>query len=125
MRLSDYFPERKAENAIELLKKQLAPNARVLRDGAWREIPARELVTGDIVHIRLGDIVTADALLGNGKYLLLDESALTGRSLPVEKKRAIRYTFRISCIRPGRDGCKGHHNRRKYLFLERLPGWSR
>jgi len=81
-----FFQERKAENAIELLKKQLAPNARVLRDGTWQEIPARELVPGDIVHIRLGDIVPADAILGNGKYLLLDESALTGESLPVEKK---------------------------------------
>jgi H+-transporting ATPase len=81
-----FFQERKAENAIELLKKRLAPNARVLRDGTWQEIPARELVPGDIVHIRLGDIVPADATLGTGKYLLLDESALTGESLPVEKK---------------------------------------
>jgi H+-transporting ATPase len=81
-----FFQERKAENAIELLKKQLAPNARVLRDGSWQEIPARELVPGDIVHIRLGDIVPADAVLGKGNYLLLDESALTGESLPVEKK---------------------------------------
>ena len=81
-----FFQERKAENAIELLKKQLAPNARVLRDGTWQEIAARELVPGDIIHIRLGDIVPADALLSKGKYLLVDESALTGESLPVEKK---------------------------------------
>jgi len=81
-----FLQERKAENAIELLKKQLAPSARVLRDGTWKEIPARELVPGDIVHIRLGDIVPADAVLGRGNYLLLDESALTGESLPVEKK---------------------------------------
>jgi len=81
-----FFQERKAENAIELLKKQLAPNARVLRDGTWQEIPARELVPGDTIHIRLGDIVPADAILGKGNYLLLDESALTGESLPVEKK---------------------------------------
>jgi H+-transporting ATPase len=81
-----FFQERKAENAIELLKKQLAPNARVCRDGTWQEIPARELVPGDLVHIRLGDIVPADAVLGTGKYLLVDESALTGESLPVEKK---------------------------------------
>jgi H+-transporting ATPase len=80
-----FFQERKAENAIELLKKRLAPNARVLRDGTWQEIPSRELVPGDIVHLRLGDIVPADAVLNNGKYLLLDESALTGESLPVEK----------------------------------------
>jgi H+-transporting ATPase len=81
-----FFQERKAENAIELLKKQLAPNARVLRDGTWQEIPARELVPGDTVHIRLGDIVPADCILGIGKYLLVDESALTGESLPIEKK---------------------------------------
>jgi len=81
-----FLQERKAENAIELLKKQLAPNARALRDGTWQEIPARELVPGDLVHIRLGDIVPADAVLGSGKYLLVDESALTGESLPVEKK---------------------------------------
>jgi len=81
-----FFQERKAENAIELLKKRLAPNARVLRDGTWREIPARELVPGDLIHIRLGDIVPADAELGTGSDLLLDESALTGESLPVEKK---------------------------------------
>ena len=81
-----FFQERKAENAIELLKQRLAPNARVLRDGVWTEIPARGLVPGDIVHIRLGDIVPADVRLTHGKYLLLDESALTGESLPVEKK---------------------------------------
>nr|WP_321353322.1 plasma-membrane proton-efflux P-type ATPase [uncultured Methanoregula sp.] len=81
-----FFQERKAENAIELLKKQLAPKARVLRDGTWQEIPARELVPGDLIHIRLGDIVPADAVLGKGNYLLVDESALTGESLPVEKR---------------------------------------
>ncbi len=81
-----FLQERKAENAIELLKKRLAPRARVLRDGTWQELPARELVPGDLVHIRLGDIVPADAVLSTGKYLLLDESALTGESLPVEKK---------------------------------------
>nr|WP_319376544.1 plasma-membrane proton-efflux P-type ATPase [uncultured Methanoregula sp.] len=81
-----FFQERKAENAIELLKKQLAPKARVLRDGTWQEIPARELVPGDLIHIRLGDIVPADAVLGKGNYLLIDESALTGESLPVEKR---------------------------------------
>lgn len=81
-----FFQERKAEDAIELLKQRLALNARVLRDSEWKEIPARELVPGDVVHIRLGDIVPADVRLTSGKYLLLDESALTGESLPAEKK---------------------------------------
>jgi H+-transporting ATPase len=80
-----FWQEGKADNAIELLKKRLAPKARVLRDGTWREIPSRELVPGDIVRVRLGDIVPADIKLLKGDYLLADESALTGESLPVEK----------------------------------------
>lgn len=80
-----FWQEHKADNAIELLKKRLAPTARVLRDGAWKEVPARELVPGDIVRVRLGDIVPADLKLIEGDYLQIDESALTGESLPVEK----------------------------------------
>ncbi len=80
-----FWQEHKADNSIELLKKRLAPKARVLRDKIWREIPSRELVPGDIVRVRLGDIVPADVKLMKGDYLLLDESALTGESLPVEK----------------------------------------
>jgi H+-transporting ATPase len=80
-----FWQERKADNAIELLKKRLAPKARVLRDGKWSEIPSKELVPGDVVRVRLGDIVPADVKLMKGDYLLADESALTGESLPVEK----------------------------------------
>lgn len=80
-----FWQEHKADNAIELLKKRLAPKARVLRDGTWREIPSRELVPGDVVRVRLGDIVPADVKLMKGDYLLLDESAITGESLPMEK----------------------------------------
>jgi H+-transporting ATPase len=80
-----FWQENKADNAIELLRKRLAPNARVLRDGVWKEIPSKELVPGDLVRIRLGDIVPADVKLAKGDYLLMDESALTGESLPVEK----------------------------------------
>ncbi len=80
-----FWQERKADNAIELLKKRLSPKARVLRDGIWHEIPSKELVPGDIVRVRLGDIVPADVKLMKGPYLLADESALTGESLPVEK----------------------------------------
>ncbi len=72
-----FWQEHKADNAIELLKKRLAPKARVLRDGKWSEIPSKQLVPGDIVRIRLGDIVPADVKLMKGDYLLADESALT------------------------------------------------
>ncbi|MGZ4948818.1 MAG: plasma-membrane proton-efflux P-type ATPase [Halobacteriota archaeon] len=80
-----FWEENKAANAIGLLKRKLAVNARVLRDGAWATVPARQLVPGDIVRVRLGDVVPADVKLTKGDYLLLDESALTGESLPVEK----------------------------------------
>jgi len=79
------WQEHKAGNAIELLKQRLAINARVLREGKWQEIPAGELVPGDIARLRLGDIIPADVKLIDGDYLLTDESALTGESLPVEK----------------------------------------
>ncbi len=82
------WQERKAGNAIELLKQRLALKARVLRNGKWQETQAEKLVPGDIVRLRLGDIIPADVKLIDGDYLLADESALTGESLPVEKHRS-------------------------------------
>ncbi len=83
-----FWEEFSADNAIAALKKNLALKARVLRDGNWREIDARELVPGDIVELRLGNIVPADVKLLTGDYLSIDQSALTGESLPVDKKPA-------------------------------------
>jgi len=80
-----FWQEHKAGNAIELLKQRLAIKARVLRDGKWQEMPAGELVPGDIARLRLGDIIPADVKLIDGDYILTDESALTGESLPIEK----------------------------------------
>jgi H+-transporting ATPase len=77
--------EHSADNAIELLKEKLALRARVLRDGKWADLPAGELVPGDVIRVRLGDILPADVKLLDGDYLQIDESALTGESLPVEK----------------------------------------
>jgi len=81
-----FLQEHKADNAIELLKKKLALKARVLRAGKWSIIEARELVPGDIVRSRLGEVAPADIKLLKGQYLQVDQSALTGESLPVEKK---------------------------------------
>ena len=81
----DYWQESKAGNAIEALKARLAPKARVLRDGAWTDVPARDVVPGDVVALKLGDITPADIRLAKGEYLSADESALTGESLPVDK----------------------------------------
>jgi len=81
-----FWEEFQAGNAIEALKKQLALEARVRRDGRWKNIPARELVPGDIIRLRLGDIIPADAKLLEGDPIEVDQSTLTGESLPVECK---------------------------------------
>ncbi|MEA1951363.1 MAG: plasma-membrane proton-efflux P-type ATPase, partial [Planctomycetota bacterium] len=80
-----FWEEFKASNALDALKSQLALKARVLRDGAWSEVEASGLVPGDIIRIRLGDIIPADVKLIEGQYLSIDQSALTGESLPVSK----------------------------------------
>ncbi len=81
-----FWQEFKADNAIALLKQRLALKARVKRDGTWKDIEARFLVPGDLVLIKLGNIVPADLKLTEGAYLSVDQSALTGESLPVDKK---------------------------------------
>jgi len=84
--LISFWHNNKASNAIEMLKKKLSPQARVQRDGEWKIIPSRELVTGDLIRLRLGDIVPADVKIIEGDYLECDESALTGESMSVNKK---------------------------------------
>jgi H+-transporting ATPase len=78
-----FLHSRSSERAVELLKKKLSVRVSALRDGEWREVDARELVPGDIIFLRLGSIVPADAKIISGN-LLVDQSALTGESLPVE-----------------------------------------
>jgi H+-transporting ATPase len=80
-----FWQEFKADNAIEALKRNLALRSRVLRDGQWQDVEAKTLVPGDIVMVRLGNIVPADLKLLEGEYLSVDQSALTGESLPVDK----------------------------------------
>jgi H+-transporting ATPase len=81
-----FWEEYQAGNTIEALKKQLALHARVKRDGEWAPLSARELVPGDIVRLRLGDIVPADVRLLEGDPVEVDQSALTGESLPVTRE---------------------------------------
>jgi H+-transporting ATPase len=81
-----FWQEFKADNAIALLKQRLALKARVKRDGTWKDVEARLLVPGDLILIKLGNIVPADVKLVEGAYLSVDQSALTGESLPVDKK---------------------------------------
>ena len=68
------------------MKKKLALRARVKRDGKWNSLPARELVPGDLIRLRIGEIVPADAKLAGEDSLEVDQSALTGESLPVTRE---------------------------------------
>ena len=82
----DFFQEHRALNALKALKQRLVKEVTVKREGEFRRIPVRELVPGDIVKLRIGDIVPADVQLLEGDYLLIDQAALTGESLPASKK---------------------------------------
>jgi len=78
--------EHQAGSAIAALKEKLAVQANVKRGGKWSTILARELVPGDIIRLRIGNIIPADAKLLDGDPVQVDQSALTGESLPVERK---------------------------------------
>ena len=81
-----FWEEHQAGNEIAALRAKLATKARVLRDGKWATPVARELVPGDVIRLRLGDVVPADARLLAGDPVQVDQSALTGESLPVTRK---------------------------------------
>jgi H+-transporting ATPase len=95
-----FWEEYQAGNAIAALKAKLSVQARVRRDVKWSKIPARELVPGDVVRLRIGDIVPADARLLEGDSVAVDQSALTGESLPVTRK-AHEEVYSGSIIKQG------------------------
>lgn len=95
-----FWEEFQAGNAIAALKARLAVKARVHRGGRWTTVPARELVPGDIIRLRLGDIVPADARLLKGEPVEVDQSALTGESLPVTRESR-QTIYSGSIIRQG------------------------
>ena len=78
-----FVQENRANNARPLLKERLAIQARVFRDQTWQQVAVQELVPGDVVHLRMGNITPADIRLLDGR-LLLDQSVLIGESLPIE-----------------------------------------
>jgi len=81
-----FWEEFQANNTIQALKANLAIKARVFRDNTWQAINARELVPGDYIRVRIGDIIPADAEIKEGDPVQIDQSALTGESLPADKK---------------------------------------
>ena len=98
-----YIQSRGSQRALEALKKKLAVNANILRDGKWATRQARAIVPGDIISVGLGDIIPADAKLISGE-LSIDQSILTGESLPVDARpSAILYSGSI--VRRGEARC--------------------
>lgn len=95
-----FWEEHQAGNEIAALKATLALHARVRRDARWRTVPSRELVPGDLIRIRMGDIMPADATVLSPDALELDQSALTGESLPVPRTRG-EVVYSGSIIRQG------------------------
>jgi H+-transporting ATPase len=78
-----FIQENRAQGALALLRKQLNVQARVRRDGQWQLVPAQNLVPGDLIHLRMGDLIPADIRLVDG-HIQIDQSTLTGESIPVE-----------------------------------------
>jgi len=91
-----FWQEHQAANALDAPKERFGGTSQVLRDGKWGAIAAKTLVPGDVVRIRLGDVVPADLRLFEGDYVDADQSALTGESLPLPRGLGAR------CI-PGRS----------------------
>ena len=94
-----FFQEGRAQATLAALKSRLALNASVRRDGAWALVPARGLVPGDLVKLSLGAVVAADVTLVEGS-VLLDQSMLTGESIPIEAGPGVR-TFAGALVRRG------------------------
>jgi magnesium-transporting ATPase (P-type) len=83
-----FYEERGAGNAVKALMDSLAPKAKVKRDGSWVEVDSAQLVPGDMIAFKIGDIVPADCRLTEAINVSIDQAALTGESLPVSKKEA-------------------------------------
>ena len=99
-----FYEEYRADRSIEALKQRLRSESRVFRSGSWKEISSREIVPGDIVRIRFGDIMAADVKVIDCDYLEIDESVITGESLPISKKRA-DMVYAGSVVRVGEATC--------------------
>ncbi|MBI3580993.1 MAG: HAD-IC family P-type ATPase [Nitrospinae bacterium] len=97
--LIGFFQERRSSQVVKMLQSKLRVQTRVLRDGSWGDVPARELAPGDVVRLRMGDLVPADLRIINGD-VLVDQSSLTGESLE-QPKTAGDELFSSSIVRQG------------------------
>ncbi|GBG30539.1 Plasma membrane ATPase [Hondaea fermentalgiana] len=102
-----YYEESKAGDAVAALMDQLSPECYVKRDGEWKTLPAKDLVPGDIVTIKLGDIIPADMKVLEGEPLKIDQAGLTGESLPVTKSPGDEV-YSSSVVKRGEIDCMVH-----------------
>ena len=116
----DFWEEFQAGNAIKALKKKLAPKCMVKRNGSWLEMDAMQLVPGDIIKLRLGDIIPADAKLFEGDYLTVDQIHANGRVASRYEKNQRPGFFRIH-YKTRRNDRSCDCNGRKYIFWEDNP----
>ena len=86
-----FVQEYRAEKAMAALKKLAVPSVTVRRDGQVQSVPARDLVRGDVLYLEAGNLVGADCRLLEAEGLSVDEAALTGESMPVEKSLACAW----------------------------------
>ncbi|HMW40593.1 MAG TPA: HAD-IC family P-type ATPase [Saprospiraceae bacterium] len=108
-----FYQSRKSERALEELKKLASPLVTVVRDGVQHRIPSRELVPGDVMLIKEGQRVAADARIIDGMNLCMDESILTGESLPVTKFVSSDETSMDSLVFSGTMAVQGFLRRSK------------
>ncbi|KAF8269467.1 plasma-membrane proton-e [Lactarius quietus] len=99
-----FYEERGAGNAVKALMDSLAPKAKVKRDGSWVEIESSNLVPGDMIAFKIGDIVPADCRLTEAINVSIDQAALTGESLPVSKKNADQCFSGSTCKQGEAEG---------------------
>jgi len=99
-----FTQESRAHNALALLNQKLTVQVTTRRDGHWQRIPAENLVPGDIIHLRMGDLIPADAVVVDG-LVEIDQSALTGESLPVERS-AGQTAYAGAIIKRGETTCE-------------------
>ena len=118
-----FMEERKADRSVGALKSMLASTTRVLRDGKWETLQARLLVPGDVIRIRLGDVVPADARVTECEVLEADESVISGESMPVDKKPG-DLLYQGSMVKRGEATCivTGTGLSTRYGTTERLVG---
>ncbi len=99
-----FVEEYRADNSVRALKSMLTSRAKVLRDRHWTQVSAETLVPGDVIRIRIGDIVPADAMIIESDLLEIDEAIITGESMPVEKEVGSQV-YQATVVKRGEATC--------------------